>query len=133
MTPQEKARILRPIIEKAAASLSDEDALEAVELFPHYIIGHDYVVNERFVWEQNGKLYKVLQNHTSADEWTPDTAVSLYVEVTPPGVIPEWKQPVGSADAYMKDDKVRHIEKVWISLIDNNVWEPGVYGWEEVK
>ena len=22
--------------------------------------------------------------------------------------------------------------KTWVSLADNNVWEPGVYGWTEV-
>lgn len=32
----------------------------------------------------------------------------------------------------MTGDKVRHNDKVWISIIDNNVWEPGVYGWNEV-
>ncbi len=27
--------------------------------------------------------------------------------------------------------KVSHKEKHWISTVDSNVWEPGVYGWEE--
>ena len=34
MTLTERARELRPYIEKAAANLPDEDALQAVELFP---------------------------------------------------------------------------------------------------
>ena len=42
-----------------------------------------------------------------------------------------WVQPQGSADAYMKGDKVSHNGKHWVSDIDNNVWEAGVYGWEE--
>ncbi len=79
MTHQQKARLLRPLIEKAASSLSDEDALEAVELFPHFAVGVEYATGDRFLWPENGKLYKVLQNHTSSGEWTPDTAVSLYV------------------------------------------------------
>lgn len=136
MTPQEKARLLRPFIEKASASLSDEDALSAVELFPHYAIGVPYTIGERFFWHENGKLYKVLQGHTSSAEWTPDTAVSLYVEVTPPGVIPVWKQPTGAQDAYMIGDKVHYPDEegpVYISIVDNNVWAPNVYGWEEVQ
>ena len=132
MTPQEKARQLRPLIEKATQSLSDEDALMAVELFPHYAIGVSYKINNRFFWSQTQKLYKVLLDHTSAAEWQPDTATSLYVEVTPPGVIPVWKQPLGAADAYMTDDKVYYPDEqgsIYISIVDNNVWAPNIYGW----
>lgn len=44
----------------------------------------------------------------------------------------EWKpvQP-GVNEAYKKGDKVTHKGKTWISDIDNNVWEPSVYGWTE--
>lgn len=33
----------------------------------------------------------------------------------------------------MAGDKVSHHEARWISDIDNNVWEPSVYGWSEVN
>lgn len=46
---------------------------------------------------------------------------------------PEWVQPLGSHDAYSKGDKVTHNGKKWVSDVDNNVWEPGVYGWSEPK
>ena len=135
MSLQEHARHLRQMVFKAASSLSDEDALEAVELFPRYAVGVDYKRDDRILWDENGKLYKVLLNHTSSKEWTPDTAVSLYVEVTPPGVIPVWRQPQSAVDAYMIGDKVRYPDEegsVWESTVDNNVWEPGVYGWNEI-
>lgn len=45
--------------------------------------------------------------------------------------IPEWEQP-GSTNPYAKGDKVMHNGKTWQSTTDNNVWEPGVYGWEEM-
>lgn len=49
--------------------------------------------------------------------------------------IPEWEQP-DSTNAYRKDDKVTHNGSPWVSLIDNNVWEPGALGtetlWEEI-
>ena len=45
---------------------------------------------------------------------------------------PEWVQPTGAHDAYAKSAKVKHNGKKWISTVDNNVWEPGAYGWEEV-
>ena len=37
---------------------------------------------------------------------------------------------VGASDAYMKDDIVSFEDSLWISTCDNNVWQPGVYGWE---
>lgn len=78
------------------------------------------------------QLYSVLQNHTSQESWKPDTATSLYKAVgfNPSGV-PIWTQPLGATDAYMKGDTVSHNEKLWVSDIDNNVWEPGVHGWTE--
>lgn len=44
---------------------------------------------------------------------------------------PAWSQPVGAHDAYSSGAKVSHNGKHWISSVDNNVWEPGVYGWTE--
>jgi hypothetical protein len=118
------------MIERAAASLSDDDAVETPMLFPAWAAGKAYTAGERLTY--NEKLYKVLQAHTSQADWTPDVAVSLFAKVLnpDPGVIPEWEQP-GSTNPYMKGDKVRHNDKVWVSDIDNNVWEPGVYGWAE--
>jgi hypothetical protein len=46
---------------------------------------------------------------------------------------PEWRQPVGATDAYTKGAKVSHKDKHWISDVDGNVWEPSVYGWDEVN
>lgn len=77
-----------------------------------------------------GKLYKVLQAHEGQTAWTPKDAPSLFGEVLAvEGVVAEWVQP-GSTNAYMRGDKVTHGGQTWISTCDNNVWEPGVYGWE---
>lgn len=128
----EHARHLRAMIEKAANSLTDNEALQAVELFPAWAAGNAYIVDDRVKYKD--VLYKVLQAHTSQAGWEPDVAVSLFAKVLipDPGEIPEWEQP-GSTNPYMAGDKVRHNDKVWVSDIDNNVWEPGVYGWSEVE
>ena len=83
--------------------------------------------------EYDGTIYKVLQAHTSQDTWIPPDAPSLFAKVLIPNenVIPEWEQP-DSTNPYAKGDKVTHNGKTWISTADGNVWEPGVYGWEEV-
>lgn len=131
MTLIELARRLRPYIEKAAQSLSDADALEAVQLYPAWATGTDYAVGERTRY--GGKLYRCEQAHTAQDDWTPDATPALWTEVARPGEIPVWKQPTGAQDAYMTGDKVHYPDKdgpVYISTVDNNVWQPGVYGWE---
>ncbi len=131
MSYVDTARRLRPIIEDSSASLSDEEALNAPELFPVWNgNGVPYVVDVRV--QYNVKLYKCVQAHTSQADWTPDTAVSLWTEIPDPSQEwPEWKQPVGGHDAYQQGDKVSHNGKHWISDVDSNVWEPGVYGWTE--
>lgn len=88
--------------------------------------GHEYKKDDRFLWSENNKFYKVLQNHTSQADWTPDTAVSLYVEIPDPSIEwPEWKQPTGAHDAYSVGDKVSHNEEHYISQINGNTTIPG--------
>lgn len=134
MTLTELAKKLRPLIEQAAQSFTDETALEAVSLFPSWQSGIDYTVGQRVRY--NGVLYSVLQAHTSQDTWQPDVAVSLFAKVLipDPDVVPEWEQP-GSTNPYMKGDRVLFEGTVYESLIDNNVWSPTAYpaGWEAVN
>lgn len=129
MITREKAIALRKLIERMSAELSDEEAFDAPELFPMWTI-KAYETGDRV--QYNGLLYKCLQAHTAQSDWTPDTAVSLWVRVDDPSVEwPEWRQPTGAHDAYAKGAKVSHNEKHWISDVDANIWEPGVYGWTE--
>ena len=86
MITREKARMLRRMIELASASLSDTDALEAVELFPTWKEDTFYdTIGERLRYEW--KLYKVRQPHTSSALYPPGSVGSeaLYAEVEEPG------------------------------------------------
>ncbi len=129
----DRARALRPVIEQASTSLSDADAYGAAELFPRWDgDSHTYKTGDRVAYFN--LLYKCLQDHTSQADWTPDKAVSLWVEVADPSIEwPEWKRPSGAHDAYNTGDKVSYNDKHWISDIDANVYEPGVYGWSEAN
>ena len=134
MISRAKARELRAMMEKAAGSLSDADALSAVELFPAWGAGVEYAVSVRVRYE--GKLYRCEQAHTSQDGWEPDITPALWTEVARPGEIPVWRQPTGAQDAYMTGDKVRYPDEAgdaWVSIVDHNTWTPGVYGWEPVN
>ena len=130
ITP-ERARQIRLLIEKAVASLTDEDALDAVELFPHWNNTKEYEVDDRVSYEDT--LYKCLTAHTAQASWMPDVSPSLWVRVDNPAEEwPEWRRPLGSTDAYALGAKVSHNEKHWVSEYDANIWEPGVFGWSEV-
>lgn len=135
MTLIEKARELRKILEKAmtdAQSLTDAEAITATCLHPKWNGNSvQYTAGQRV--QDDGVLYTVLQAHTSQPDWKPAGAPSLFAKVLipDPTVIPEWEQP-DSTNPYAKGDKVAHNGKTWVSDIDGNVWEPGVYGWTEV-
>ena len=132
MITRAKAYILRRLIEKSSASLTDEEALTGVELFPHWADDKSYAVDDRVSYD--GIPYKCLTAHDSQESWTPDVSPSLWVRVdTPADEWPEWGQPLGSTDAYPMGAKVSHNDKHWVSDVDANIWEPGVYGWTEAE
>ncbi len=77
-------------------------------------------------------LYECLQGHTTQSDWQPNVVPALWKVVYEPHEIPEWVQPTGAHDAYMMGDQVHHNGWIWESLIDNNVWEPGTTGTENL-
>lgn len=123
---------VKKMLSTQAEELSDEDALDVAAIFPTWAskLGMQVNVGER-LW-YNEKLYKVIQAHTTQEDWTPEEVPGLYVEVS---ILewPEWIQPTGAQDAYMTGDKVTFEGKHYVSLIDNNTWSPAAYpqGWEE--
>ena len=131
---REHAYKLRELLHKASVSLTDEDALDGIELFPLWAADTAYEAGVRVRYDE--KLYRCEQAHTSQIGWEPPVVPALWTEVAKPGEIPVWRQPTGAQDAYMTGDKVHYPDKdgpVYVSVMDNNVWEPTVYGWEETE
>ena len=114
--------------------VSDEESNNYSEFFPLWKANIDVTAGERYIF--NDVLYKVLQSHHTQTNWTPPLAPSLYARilVPTPDMIPNWEQP-DSTNGYMIGDKVRYNEKIYESLIDNNVWSPEAYpaGWKEIE
>ena len=131
MTRYEAQSFIKSLL-SLRSSATDVQALSAISLYPSWKAGTDYDVGYRLVYDK--VLYKVLQAHTSQEDWTPDITPSLYAKVIIPDAdtIPEWEQP-DSTNPYMTGNKVTHKGKTWVSDVDNNVWEPGVYGWTETE
>lgn len=112
-------------------NLTDAQRLEVPDLHDYWHSGK--LCEAGYIVKYNGTLYRCLQEHTSQDGWEPDKAPALWAKILIPeaDVVPEWEQP-DSTNPYMTGDKVTHNGKTWQSTVDNNVWEPGIYGWEEV-
>lgn len=127
------AEQFRRALQMYAQTLDNDSALEIATVFPAWESGKEYKINEYLTYGENSvgdpQLYQVLMGHTSQDDWTPDITPSLYKAVGVHGDYPVWSQPVGSEDAYKKDDVVWYDDALYISDIDNNVWRPDVYGW----
>lgn len=131
---------LRKIIEKAMAFLNDTEAIIATTFYPNWdaLLAEGKTFTEEEVAagyrvQHNDVLYKVLQTHTIQENWTPDVSPSLFAKVLIPdeNVIPEWEQP-DATNPYMTGDKVIYNGIIYESLVDNNVWEPGVIGNESL-
>jgi len=131
MTKKEAQAFIDDFI-KLRKLATDEMSLQVPKLYPTWKAGERYTVGQRVLFKET--LYKVLQEHVSRENWYPNVAVSLFAKVLIPdaNVIPEWEQP-NSTNPYMSGDKVACNGKTWISKIDNNVWQPGVYGWDIVE
>lgn len=119
--------------EQLLPALTDEQAYTLRVLFPAFEIDKSYEVGERIIYED--KFYKVIMAHTSQADWTPDVAVSLFVEIPNPSVeYPEFKKPINAETAYMTGDKITFEGNKYISIMDNNVYSPTEYpqGWKLV-
>lgn len=133
----QRAEQFRRVLQLFAASLGEKRAMEVPTIFPAYQVGVSYTVGEYLTYGTNEvgdpQLYKVVQAHTSAAEWSPASTPALY---SPLGLddsgYPVWSQPSGAHDAYAKGDIVNYNGTLYKSLIDGNVWAPDAYpsGWE---
>ena len=120
-----------------AQTLTSDEALEIATLYPPYVVGKSYAVGEFLTYGKNEvgdpQLYKVVQAHTSQENWTPNTTPSLYepIGLNSEGY-PVWSKPSGAHDAYNKGDIVDYNGTLYKSLMDGNVYSPDEYptGWE---
>ena len=138
-TPQDepdtyaKIEAVKKMLEPSAADLTDKEALAVAALFPTW---HEALVAGTMVqagerrWD-NGLLWKCKQSHIPQADWRPEDTPALWQQVTLEET-PEWVQPIDAQTAYNTGEQVKHNGHKWESSVDNNVWEPGVYGWTDL-
>ena len=112
--------------------LDENELLDMIDLYESYQVDKLYKVDDIFKYE--GKLYKVIQEHTSQENWIPSELPALYLNMMPENVIPEWVQPTMAENAYNIGDKVIFEGKVYESVIDGNTWSPIDHpsSWKEI-
>lgn len=109
--------------------IDEATAAEHTELFAPWAYPISYTAGQ--IRQYEGKLYKCLTAHTSQTDWAPGETPALWAQIADPAEEwPAWSQPIGAQDAYPLGAKVSHEGNHWVSSTGNNVWEPGVYGWE---
>ena len=123
------AAVIAFVVLAESGQVDDVTASEQSMLFAAWVPGVAYSAGQ--LRQHNGVLYRCVQAHTSQTGWEPDVATSLWAVTSDPAEEwPAWSQPVGAHDAYAAGAKVTHNDQHWISTVDGNVWEPGVYGWD---
>ena len=60
-------------------SVDDATAVRMTVFYPEWEKGKQYTVGYKV--QYHGKLYKVIQAHTSQETWTPDITASLYTRI----------------------------------------------------
>ncbi len=133
LTPRQ---VMRKAMQKFIATLPDDEAVELSSVFEDYKVNTAYKTGDMFNY--NGGLYRVIQQHTSQANWPPNGTASLYKAVGfNDSGIPIWTQPIGYEDAFSIGDLVSHKDKIWVCEQGNasgangmrNTFEPGVWGW----
>lgn len=131
---------LRRAVQMFAQTLTNEEAMEIATVYPSYEVGKEYKAGEMLTYGENGvgdpQLYKVVQDHTSQEDWIPSGSATLYepIGLTEQGH-PVWSKPSGAHDAYNTGDIVDYNGTLYKSLMDGNVYSPDEYpsGWEVVQ
>lgn len=123
---RKEAESYRAKIEMAAALMSDEAALDSIELIAPWKIKEYVKVGDRRRFD--GVLYRCVQAHTTQADWTPDITPALWVAVSIEEY-PEWVQPTGAHDAYNIGDKVTYNGNRYVCAVNGNVYAPDVSGW----
>ena len=127
----EKAYKMRPIIEVAMASLEDKVASQAVELSPTLKQDSSLIKSgTRINW--NGVLKRAAVDLWDTAENNPDNAPTLWEDILYKDGIRIIPETITAGTAFAKNELGWWEDKIYISLLDNNVWTPTTYaaGWQ---
>ncbi len=131
--PLTNAAEIRSAMNSAGNTLPDTTAFECAALFPLWDSGGK-AVEAGWRCRHEGKLYKVLQSHTTQAAWAPGVAVALFTEIADPAE--EWPlipNPIPAVNPFMQGQKGQTGGGRYTSLINYNTYQPSEYpeGWQK--
>jgi hypothetical protein len=120
----------------AFVHLAQEEAFDDITLIENadlfVVWDENWTGKAGTIVQDEGQLYRSIHNVGPGQNTKPSATPAMWTRIgNPAEEWPTWMQPIGAHDAYTKGAKVTHIGKRWISDVDDNVWEPGVYGWTQ--
>ena len=130
MTYIEQARKLRPLVVKAAQSLDDKDASEAVALFDGMRYDGSLIkAGTRINW--NGTLKQATVDLWDEERNNPDNAPTLWQDIAYREGIRIIPATITAGEAFAKGEHGWWGDAVYECLIDANVYTPEQYpaGW----
>lgn len=114
------------------AALDDETIAEHPAFFPEW--DENWTGKSGTILQKDGTLYRAIHDVGVGQNSDPTETPSMWTRIgAADAEYPEWSQPLGAHDAYALGATVLYNGKKYISKSENNVWEPGVYGWEEME
>lgn len=142
---EEQDRTIKSILKTItlAKDLSDDQKDEILSRYEEYKTDKAYQEGDKFTYQ--GKIYEVIQAHTSQTTWIPSETPALYKEFlsvkikdeagNESEVVAEFKKPTGAHDAYKKGDKVSFEGAIYESIIDANTFSPTEFadGWKKIE
>lgn len=134
MTYIEQARKLRPLMVKAAQSLDDKDASEAVELFGGMQYDGSLIsAGTRINW--HGTLKQAAVDLWDEEQNNPDNAPTLWQDIAYRDGIRIIPAIITAGEAFVKGELGWWNDAVYESLIEANVYTPDAYpaGWSLVN
>lgn len=134
MTYIEQARKLRPLMVKAAQSLDDKDASEAVELFGGMQYDGSLIsAGTRINW--HGTLKQAAADLWDEEQNNPDNAPTLWQDIAYRDGIRIIPAIITAGEAFAKGELGWWNDAVYESLIEANVYTPDAYpaGWSLVN
>ena len=77
----QQAQAIRASMDAAAIVLTDEQAAKAPRLYPTWAAGLAVKAGHRLYYSGTDRLYKVVSDHTTQTDWTPDAVPALYTVI----------------------------------------------------
>lgn len=114
------------------AVIDDTTIMEHTELFPEW--NEHWTGKSGSIVRLGEILYRAIHDVGAGQNTNPAETPAMWTCLGEAGAeFPTWSQPIGVHDAYAQGDKVTFEDKHYVSEIDGNVWQPGVYGWAEME